>query len=65
MHSITMSTPSSLHGSFEGSFSASTLIGPKTDIHHVAFDFDLAMKAAMHAVDIGTDARSFQRNRDR
>ena len=47
---MTMSMPSDFQGSFLGSRSASTLIGPEADVDAVAVDLDLAGEAAVHAV---------------
>ena len=50
VHSITMSMPSDFQGSFLGSRSASTLMGPLPTSMNVALDLDLAGKAAVHAI---------------
>ena len=50
VHSMTMSMPSDLQGSFLGSRSASTLIGPNPDVDAIAVDLDLAREAPVHAV---------------
>ena len=50
VHSRTMSMPSDFQGSFLGSRSASTLMGPLPTSIELALDLHLAGKAAVHAV---------------